>query len=85
MFTFIIVLYYFYILLINFFFFLEVNGKVQSLEEIESRLRMSGGQQNGFSSPHSNVQFHEELKMKKMQNMKVGVIVYTIIINSYFE
>lgn len=51
---------------------LEVSGKVQSLEEIESRLRMSGGQQNGFLSPHNNVQFHEEMKLKKLQNMKAS-------------
>lgn len=51
---------------------LEVNGKVQSLEEIESRLRMSSTQQNGFSPPHNNVQFHEEMKLKKQQSMKVS-------------
>jgi hypothetical protein len=53
---------------------LEVNGKVQSLEEIESRLRMSSSQQNGFLPPPNNVnnvQFHEEMKLKKLQNMKV--------------
>ncbi|XP_015363733.1 PREDICTED: eukaryotic translation initiation factor 4E transporter-like [Diuraphis noxia] len=50
---------------------LEVNGKVQSLEEIESRLRMSSGQQNGYSPPLNNIQFHEELKLKKLQNMKM--------------
>lgn len=60
-------------LLLILFFFLEVNGKVQSLEEIESRLRMSSGQQNGYSPPHSNIQFHEEMKLKKLQNMKVSV------------
>lgn len=32
---------------------------------------MSGGQQNGISSQHNNVQFHEELKMKKIHNIKV--------------
>lgn len=55
------------------FFFLEVNGKVQSLEEIESRLRMSSGQQNGYSTPLNNIQFHEEMKLKKLQNMKVSI------------
>jgi len=60
--------YYYY-----FFILLEVNGKVQSLEEIESRLRMSSGQQNGYSPPLNNIQFHEEMKLKKLQNMKVSV------------
>ncbi|XP_016659667.1 eukaryotic translation initiation factor 4E transporter isoform X2 [Acyrthosiphon pisum] len=50
---------------------LEVNGKVQSLEEIESRLRMSSGQQNGYSPPLNNIQFHEEMKLKKLHNMKM--------------
>jgi len=61
-------------LLFNYFFILlEVNGKVQSLEEIESRLRMSSGQQNGYSPPHNNIQFHEEMKLKKLQNMKASI------------
>lgn len=60
-------------LYIHIFFVIEVNGKVQSLEEIESRLRMSSGQQNGYSAPLSNIQFHEELKLKKLQNMKVSI------------
>lgn len=65
---------------------LEVNGKVQSLEEIESRLRMSGGPQNGFSPSHNNVQFHEEMKLKKLQNMKVScsIIIYQRYLCNYF-
>lgn len=55
----------------NTIFSTEVNGKVQSLEEIESRLRMSSSQQNGYSPSHNN-QFHDEIKLKKLQNMKVS-------------
>ncbi|XP_050442719.1 eukaryotic translation initiation factor 4E transporter-like isoform X2 [Adelges cooleyi] len=50
---------------------LETSGKVQSLEEIESRLRMSGGQQNGYSPQHNNNQFNDEMKQKKIHNTKV--------------
>lgn len=34
---------------------------------------MSSGQQNGYSPPHNNIQFHEELKLKKLQNIKASV------------
>ncbi|XP_050521853.1 eukaryotic translation initiation factor 4E transporter-like isoform X2 [Daktulosphaira vitifoliae] len=50
---------------------LETSGKVHSLEEIESRLRMSGSQQNGSLPQHNNSQFSDEINLKKLQNAKV--------------
>jgi len=75
---------------------LEVNGKVQSLEEIESRLRMSSNQQNGYSPPQNNIQFHEDMKHKKLQSMKArdsnlvcidseNIILYLFILDIYFR
>lgn len=62
----------FFIFLVIVILFLEVNGKVQSLEEIESRLRMSSSKHNGIPPSQNNIQYYDEMKMKKMQSMKVS-------------